>query len=151
MFGIDRLTLFAFGGLTLALLATAGAAWYFKSEYAAALEDKGKLEVALTVQQGATESALSAVDAWKSSAEGFQKALSEMTKAQFKAAEETRRLNDIFSEHDLGALARKKPKLVEGRVNLGSDRMRGMLEDAARGRNSVGSGEAGRDAGAAAP
>lgn len=142
-----KIALYVAGALLAALVLASGAAWYFKHEYSVALEDKGKLEVALESQKAATKSALDAVDAWKESAEAFQATLTEMTKAQREATKETRRLNETFAEHNIGDLAKKKPRLVESRVNAGAADMRRLLMDASRGPGSAGNSEAGREAG----
>lgn len=61
-----------------------------------------------------------------------------MGKANEAAMEETRRLGKLFAEHDLGALARRKPGMVEPRINRGSADAQRMLECASGNRERCG-------------
>ena len=65
---------------------------------------------------------------WKTALEGFQDNLDALTQVQREANAESRRLNDIFGQHDLRALAVARPGLIENRINAGTLDAYGMLE-----------------------
>lgn len=146
MFGLNKLALWAIGVLVALLVVMAGVLWWVNSDRDDLIKENGRLDLALTTQKAATEAAKETVNAWKASAEAFQKTLEAMAANQAEATKETRRLNDVLAKHDLGALAEKKPGLVGARVNDGSDRMLRLLQDASAGRNTDGPGEAGGEA-----
>lgn len=68
------------------------------------------------------------IDAWDSAAKVQAKALEDFSTAQREAGAYSRELKDVLSKHDLGALAKRKPGLIERRVNDGSDRVIRLLE-----------------------
>ncbi len=146
MFGLNGLTTWLIGGMAAALLLSGLTVWYYKAEYDGQLKENGRLETALTVEKAATENALKTVDAWKSSAEAFQRTLGDMTKNQLEATKETRRLNDTLSGHDIGALAKGRPGILQGRVNTGTERMRQLLERASGGPDTEGGAAARQEA-----
>ncbi len=61
-----------------------------------------------------------AIDEWKISQDNLIKRMDDIQIVAHDAAQETRRLNDIFSRHDLTDLARKRPGLIENRINAGT-------------------------------
>lgn len=68
------------------------------------------------------------IDAWDSAAKVQAQALEDFSTAQREAGAYSRELKDVLSKHDLGALAKRKPGLIERRVNDGSDRALRLLE-----------------------
>ena len=68
------------------------------------------------------------IDKWDSAARVQAKALEDLATAQREAGAYSRELKDVLSKHDLGALAKRKPGLIERRVNDGSDRALRLLE-----------------------
>lgn len=90
------------------------------------------------------------IDKWDEAAETQREALTQFTKAQREASQYQRELKDVLSQHDLGALAKRKPGLIENRVNAGSARAMRLLESASEGATSDG-GQAAPGTGAAGP
>jgi hypothetical protein len=70
------------------------------------------------------------IAAWDGASKAQVKALEELTNAQREAGRFKSELLDVLSRHDLEALARAKPGMVEKRVNTGSARALRMLEHA---------------------
>ncbi len=97
-----------------------------------------KLETALGVEQLSVLSLTESVKEWEAAEAAARKALAEQTRIASRAREELRRLDEIFSRHDLAGMARGKPDMVERRLNDGTARIFRMLECA--------SGAAGCDA-----
>lgn len=91
-------------------------------------ESNVALEAAIAEQRWATETALEAVDEWQQAFDRLQSTLEQYRQVQLQANSEVRRLNELFAEHDLGALARARPGLIERRINSGTDASRRMLE-----------------------
>lgn len=96
-------------------------------------ENAVALEAALTEQRRATDTALEALDEWEAALAAYQETLEDYRREQINASAEIRRLNELFSEHDLGALALERPGLIERRVNAGSDNIGWLLECATGG------------------
>ena len=132
MFGLSTFKLAAIGLAALAVVTIIGLAY---RHYTGLINDKvvaeanvAKLEVALATEQ-ATVAALKAnVDEWKQAAERYQKAAHEAQLTAKHAKAETRRLNALFSEHDFTNLARRKPGLIERRINSSVRRAGSLLE-----------------------
>ena len=138
MFGLDKVTTVIIGVLTVLLLTSCAVIYWSEGRRDKLVQEKAVIETALTVQKGATQAAMTAVDAWKSSAETLQKSLDAMTENQKLANKEKERLNDIFAKHNLETLAKAKPNLVARRVNAGSASMLRMLESASGGDSTIG-------------
>lgn len=90
--------------------------------------DNATLEAALETQRAATQSLQAAVEEWRESAAEYERRLVELQESETNARAELRRLNDIFSRHDLTRLARARPGLIESRINDGTERVLGLLE-----------------------
>lgn len=67
---------------------------------------------------------------WDAAATAQVKALEELSAAKREAGAYQKVLADVLSKHDLGALAKRKPGLIENRVNAGADRVNRLLESA---------------------
>ncbi len=68
------------------------------------------------------------IDKWDEAAEVQAKALTDNTAAQREAGAYSRELKDVISSHNLGALAKSKPGLIERRANDGTARAFRLLE-----------------------
>ncbi len=82
----------------------------------------------VTREKARAEALELAVAGWESAAKVQADALVDLTSAQREAGAYSRGLKDVLSKHDLGALAKRKPGLIERRVNAGSDRALRLLE-----------------------
>lgn len=98
------------------------------SENVTLRQNEAVLKTALDAQRQATASAVKTVDEWRAAAEHNGQVLQDLAAAQVVGAAELRRLNDVFSQHDLGKLAAARPARVAPLVNRGSDRARRLLE-----------------------
>ncbi len=96
----------------------------------------------------ATVSALKlTIGKWDQASANQVQALQDLTTAQQDAGAQTREIKDVLSKHDLGMLAARKPKLVEARINAGTDTALRMLE---RSTGASGSAAAGSSTASAA-
>lgn len=102
--------------------------------YTGLVEDNKRLEkdvstyqMALDTQKVANQQSLDVIEEWKQHGDLLASSLQEMQEVTGVALEESRRLNDIFSKHDLAALSLAKPGLVELRINRGVDRVNRMF------------------------
>lgn len=90
--------------------------------------NNAKLDVAIGIQQGTIIAQKSSISEWKKAQEDLLLRIDELQEVSKAATAETRRLNGIFSKHNLTALARRKPGLIERRINTGTDAAQRMLE-----------------------
>ncbi|UQM93920.1 i-spanin [Stenotrophomonas phage vB_Sm_QDWS359] len=95
--------------------------------YTGLVDDKAKLtaKVGTLEQDVAREKARAdafklTIDKWDEAAAVQADALDRFSNAQREAGETTRKLTDVLSKHDLGALARSKPGLIQTRINAGT-------------------------------
>lgn len=87
-----------------------------------------ELERAVEDQHATIDAQGEAIQEWEDAREELKARLERLQRVARDARQETRRLNDIFAEHDLGRLAREKPGLIERRVNSGTADALRMLE-----------------------
>lgn len=87
-----------------------------------------EVTAALRSSEAATQAAIQTIDQWSAEQARTQDSIDSMAAQQIEATKETRRLNSIFSKHDLERLARAKPILIERRINLGASRAWGLLQ-----------------------
>lgn len=113
------------GALIGVALVTAIALSY--RHYTGLVDDKAKLtaKVGTLEQDVAREKARAdafelTIDKWDEAAAVQADALDRFSNAQREAGETTRKLTDVLSKHDLGALARSKPGLIQTRINAGT-------------------------------
>lgn len=118
------------------------------SHYSGLVDAKAELTAQVaTLEQGkAAEKARAdalelAIDKWDDAAKDQVAALDRFSNAQREAGETSRKLTDVLSKHDLGALARSKPGLVENRVNAGTADAFRLLEQST-GRDPTGGAQA---------
>lgn len=86
------------------------------------------MELALEEQKAATEAAESKVDEWRDAFTQLQEDIQGLAETQKRSRDELRRLQSIFSKHDLATLALERPDLVEPRINAGSARINRLLQ-----------------------
>lgn len=113
------------GALIGVALVTAIALSY--RHYTGLVDDKAELtaKVGALEQDVAREKARAdafklTIDKWDEAAAVQADALDQFSNAQREAGETTRKLTDVLSKHDLGALARSKPGLIQTRINAGT-------------------------------
>lgn len=113
------------GALIGVALVTAIALSY--RHYTGLVDDKAELtaRVGTLEQDVAREKARAdafklTIDKWDEAAAVQADALDRFSNAQREAGETTRKLTDVLSKHDLGALARSKPGLIQTRINAGT-------------------------------
>lgn len=87
-----------------------------------------RYEVALGVQGGTIDAQERVIGEWQESQDRLLGTIEEMGRTQQDASTEIRRLNDVFAGHDLEALARARPGLIERRINSGTAAAWRMLE-----------------------
>lgn len=95
--------------------------------YTGLIDDKAELteQVGTLKQDVAREKARAdafelTIDKWDEAAAKQAEALDRFSTVQREAGDTTRRLTDVLSKHDLGALARSKPGLIQTRINAGT-------------------------------
>lgn len=93
-----------------------------------ALQQVGALEVANKAQATTIERLVENTAEWARSAEAFQETLDELANNQTRANEQTKRLNDVLSRHDLTALSLAKPGLIQRRINSGTSDILRLFE-----------------------
>lgn len=118
------LTYIKIGAFVVLASAIAGAYWYFnwsQKEMQQLRENNVLLETSLAQ----SEAAIAALrDSMRESVERFNQAQSKFQQSQKNVIV----LRDKLGKHELGALARAKPGLVEKLVNRGSERANRCLE-----------------------
>lgn len=124
----------AYVGIAIVVAVTAAVALSYR-HYSGLVESNAQLtgQVATLKEDVSREKARAdafekSIDRWDSAAKAQAKALEDLTTAQREAGAYSRELKDVLSKHDLGALAKRKPGLIERRVNDGSDRALRLLE-----------------------
>lgn len=129
--GGSNLILYVLVGV--AILAVVGFAYlHYTSlvkENATLKASTAKLELAVTQQQLTIDYALSAIQDWKAEVAKMQRTMEALSRVQEEARAPLRRLNDVLARHDLEALTRAKPGLVESRINRGSSELFRLLGD----------------------
>jgi hypothetical protein len=88
------------------------------------------LEQDLETEKATTAHYRDKVIAFNAAAMAQVKALEDFGKIQEASGSYDREVKDVQAKHDLGALASKKPGLIEARVNAGSARVLRLLEQA---------------------
>jgi hypothetical protein len=91
----------------------------------------------LTIKQIETEIFKEAKESYRLQAESLSHAMNDMVDETIAAEMELERLQDVQRSHDIEALAKARPGLIERRINDGTARVFGMFEDA----TSVNSGD----------
>ncbi len=116
-------------------IAVASLGWFAYDHYRDLVRDREEYRVqterllsAVETERQATQQALEGIEEWKRAYETLTEDISELATATRAARNETRRLQRMFSEHDLNRLALERPDLVIARINAGSSRINRLLE-----------------------
>lgn len=151
-----NLGLRAYVGIAIGVAVAAAVALSYR-HYSGLVESNAQLtgQVATLTEDVSREKARAdafekSIDRWDSAAKAQVKALEDLTIAQREAGAYSRELKDVLSKHDLGVLAKRKPGLIERRINDGSDRALRLLEQSTQAAATDG-GQAASAAGAARP
>lgn len=86
------------------------------------------LETSVELQGQTIDRQAAAIDAWAEHAAETARRIDDLAIVGREAREETRRLNEIFRQHDLGGLAAARPGLIERRINSATADTFRMLE-----------------------
>jgi hypothetical protein len=102
------------------LIAAAGLAYWYYTDTQARLQqlaaDKAKLELAVQQQEETIR--------WMTEFQARQSADLNQLQSNLSTAEaERNKLTDLLSRHDLTTLARRKPQLIEDRMNAATQRV----------------------------
>lgn len=103
-----------------------------------------KLTQAVETQDRTISAQQSAITEWQQSQDALVNRVSEMQEVYRKASAETNKLRDLFNDHDLTKLSRRKPGLMERRFNSGSRDAYCLLTKASGGTCSEDNGNSGR-------
>lgn len=93
----------------------------------------GTLEQDVAREKSRADAFKLTIDKWDEAAAVQASALDRFSNAQREAGETTRKLTDVLSKHDLGALARSKPGLIQTRINAGTADAFRLLEQSTAG------------------
>jgi hypothetical protein len=88
------------------------------------------LEVALAEEKSRGKALEKAISQWDQASTAQAEALKALAAARSHFGAQSREIRNVLSTHDLEALARAKPGLVEARVNTGTVRALRLLEHA---------------------
>lgn len=91
-------------------------------------KNNARLEVSVQLQQDTIDTQQQAIANWESAQTALISAVHELARVNEQATAETRRLTDVFTGHDLNALALRRPGLIERRVDRGTADVLRMLE-----------------------
>lgn len=89
--------------------------------------NNAKLELAIEVEKATVDILQEGILEWQTAAEEYQHQVEALKESEAEARSESRRLNDIFGQHNLTRLARAKPGLIESRINSGTQRVFAIL------------------------
>ncbi len=149
MLGLSGFKMAAIAAVVAVVATIIGALYWQNSnltaEVAVLNENNGKLEAAVSTQQAAIDAYKDAQAEWSFAFEDLQDRLLESERVAMQATEEKRRLNDLFTKHNLTALTLAKPGLIERRINSGTAGVWSVLHDL-----TAGSADGGRGSGAPA-
>lgn len=116
--------LIAGGALLLAFLTLVGVSYFHYTGLLSSVESlavkNSQLETKVGMQKEEILAHERAIDKWVEAQKELQERLQKLQLVAENATKESRRLNEIFSKHDLGNLAKKKPGLIQSRLNAGT-------------------------------
>lgn len=123
-------------------LFVAGLVWLGYTHYTSLIDDIKKLEASnarlstqVAVQHEAIKEQEKAVNEWQQAEKKLTEQMQKLQDLSTNASKELERLNEVLSKHDLTLLSKRKPSLIEKRLNSGSANALRMLE-CATGRSS---------------
>ena len=139
--------------ITIVVVAIGGIITAASLHYRGLLKDNAELKKTVAVQETAlaaerqiNDDLQEAIDLWELRMEELEGMIAEVQDVATEARAEQRRLVQIFGEHDVEKLARKKPGLIANRFNAGTANLHRMLECETGGGSDV---DCGREATAA--
>ena len=116
----------------VAIVSVVGVAYWHYTGLLSTIEElkvsNAELGLSVQIQETHITQQKEALATWAKSQEDLKKKYQELSRMAQEASKETRRLHDIFSKHDLGKLASKKPGLIQNRVNSGTVNLFRMFE-----------------------
>lgn len=119
------------GALALALVTIIGVSYFHYSSLLTEVSDlkvaNSQIETKAALQQAEIKAQEDAIEAWVQSQKDLQEKLKELQNVAENAQKEGKRLNDLFGKHEFGELAKKKPGLIQKRVNAGTAAMFKLL------------------------
>lgn len=89
--------------------------------------DNATLTGAVEVQNSTIEAQAEGLLKWSLTAQEYEERIKLLSRSIDEARNENRKLNEIFSQHNLTKLAQKKPGLIQSRINSGTARMFDLL------------------------
>lgn len=122
---------FKWGVIIFVLIAILGAYFHYKSvvsERDLLAQNNASLQLAFDAEQKATKKLQDLLSASYARFERLEVTIESLSIAQNNARKELEVLNGKFRKHDLEALAKKKPGLIENRLNNGTRDTFRMLE-----------------------
>lgn len=132
MFGVSSLKMAIVGIAALAVLTIIGLGYRhyvgLVDTVATLRSNNTKLEAAVHLQQDTISVQKDVLHEWSLSQEKLLSRIEQLQAATERAGADTRRLEDLFSRHDLSALVQRKPGLIERRLNAGTRAANGLLE-----------------------
>ena len=90
--------------------------------------EKAKLETTLASKEATISTLKDRVGEWDSAYKKLEQAQAALNRSHQEALDEVNRINELLAKHDFGVLARRKPGLVERRVNGATARALRLLE-----------------------
>lgn len=114
----------AIGMGVMLLVVLAGSAWYFKYSQ----NQLAELNQTVAAEKARAASAESNLDKMRNDVRRQTEALQELAREQAQIRREQEELTDLFADHDLKAIAERKPNLLETRVNAGTKKVLEELE-----------------------
>ena len=132
MFGLSGVKLAIYGILGSAVITAVGLGyWHYTSlvEEAAQLRtNNAVLQSAIDLQATTITAQQEAIPEWEEAQARLLQTMEALREQNQLASTELRRLQDVFSRHDLNALALRRPGLIEQRIDTGTARINRMLE-----------------------
>lgn len=92
------------------------------------VSDKARLEQSIAEQAALVDRYSAAVKDYQAAQEKIAKDIAEMNVISAEARDAAKKLDNTFASHQLGELAKRKPRLIEKRINSGSDKARRDIE-----------------------
>lgn len=112
---------FIIGAVALTVIGVLG--WY-NSVLLAKVEFQAKQiqakEIAIQQKERVNEEYRKTVAKWSESQAKLVATMQQLSDVSQASNKQIRKLNDVFSKHDLGNLALQKPRLIEKRINSGT-------------------------------
>lgn len=94
--------------------------YFLRDDLLESERNNGILETAIATQKDTIEAAKANAEGWRLAHDNLLMRMEELSRVQRESQAESRRLREIFSEHNLTALALARPGLIERRINAGS-------------------------------